>query len=130
MTSKLRYFFSSRAGFDALTLFLLMVFFVFETALRFTRFLPLAVPTYLILAFAIFRFFSKNLPRRQMENARFLAMFQGVMQWFRFRRTVRGDKEHRYFKCPNCQQPLRVPRGKGKIQVTCRTCGAQFEEKS
>ena len=44
--------------------------------------------------------------------------------------TVFRDKEHRYFRCPNCGQYLRVPRGKGKINVTCRNCGASFEEKS
>ena len=49
---------------------------------------------------------------------------------FRLRRTIHRDKEHCYFKCPNCGQQLRVPRGKGKITVTCRSCGAVFEEKS
>jgi len=48
----------------------------------------------------------------------------------RLRRTIHRDKEHCYFKCPNCGQQLRVPRGKGKITVTCRSCGAVFEEKS
>ena len=49
---------------------------------------------------------------------------------FRLRRTIHRDKDHRYFKCPNCGQQLRVPRGKGKITVTCRNCGVSFEEKS
>ena len=40
------------------------------------------------------------------------------------------DREHRYFKCPNCGQQMRVPRGKGRITVHCRSCGAVFEEKS
>ena len=53
-----------------------------------------------------------------------------VLLWDLFRRTIRRDKEHRYFKCPNCGQYLRVPRGKGKITVNCRNCGASFEERS
>ena len=40
------------------------------------------------------------------------------------------DREHRYFKCPSCGQQMRVPRGKGRITVHCRSCGATFEEKS
>ena len=40
------------------------------------------------------------------------------------------DPDHRYFKCPNCGQQMRVPRGKGRITVHCRSCGATFEEKS
>ena len=51
-----------------------------------------------------------------------------VLSWLAL--AVRRDKEHRYFKCPNCGQYLRVPRGKGKITVNCRNCGASFEERS
>lgn len=68
------------------------------------------------------------LPRA--ENARFLALAGPAIRWLRMRRTIRRDKEHRYFKCPNCGQYLRVPRGKGKITVNCRNCGASFEERS
>ena len=53
-----------------------------------------------------------------------------VLLWDLFRMFSRRDKEHRYFKCPNCGQYLRVPRGKGKITVNCRNCGASFEERS
>lgn len=120
----------TRSGFDPYTIFLLALFFILRSIVRMTGFLPLAIPAYLILAYALFRFFSSNQVKRQMENARFLSLFQAFMRWLRFRRTVIADKEHRYFKCPNCGQPLRVPRGKGKIQVACRSCGAQFEEKS
>lgn len=130
MTSRLKHFMMTRSGFDALCLFLLVLFFIFRAVVRITGFLPLAIPAYVILACALFRFFSANRARRQAENGRFLAMLHAAVHWFRFRRSTRFDKEHRYFKCPNCHQPLRVPRGKGKIQVTCRMCGAQFEEKS
>jgi ribosomal protein L37AE/L43A len=111
-------------------MFLLFLFFILRSIVRMTGFFPLAIPAYLILAYSLFRFFSPNLMKRQSENARFLAIFQSVVRWIRFQRSVMADKEHRYFKCPNCGQPLRVPRGKGKLQITCRACGAQFEEKS
>ena len=120
----------TRSGLDAYTLVLLLLFFAIRTAVRITGFLPLAIPAYVILGYAIYRFFSPNRERRQVENARVIALFGAVVRWFQLRRSVRADKDHRYFKCPNCQQPLRVPRGKGKIQVTCRICGAQFEEKT
>ena len=53
-----------------------------------------------------------------------------VLSWLRLRRAIRRDKEHVYFKCPSCGQQLRVPRGRGRITVTCRACGASFQEKS
>ncbi len=52
-----------------------------------------------------------------------------AINWFHLRRTMHRDKEHRYFRCPSCGQQLRVPKGKGKITVTCRSCGAVFQEK-
>ena len=119
----------ARSGFDAYTLFLLVIFFLVRTAGRMSGMVVLIILSYAVLAYAVFRFFSTNTLKRQVENAHFLSLFQSVIRWFRFRRTVMADKEHRYFKCPNCGQPLRVPRGKGKVQITCRACGAQFEEK-
>ena len=53
-----------------------------------------------------------------------------LIRWLRMRRTIRRDKEHRYFKCPNCGQMLSVPKGKGKIRVTCPKCHAKMETRS
>ena len=64
------------------------------------------------------------------RNAKFLELIGPVQRWFHLRRTIYKDKEHCYFKCPHCGQQLRVPRGRGKITVTCRSCGASFQEKS
>ena len=84
----------------------------------------------MLVAVSLFRILSRNLPRRREENAKFLRLIDPAVRWMRLRRTIRRDKEHRYFKCPNCGQMLRVPRGKGKITVTCRGCGAGFQENS
>ena len=83
-----------------------------------------------VLLWDLFRMFSRRIDRRRAENARFLALAGPAIRWLRMRRTIHRDKEHRYFKCPNCGQYLRVPRGKGKITVNCRNCGASFEERS
>ena len=80
--------------------------------------------------YALFRMLSKNIPKRREENAKFMRKTQPMVRWLRLQQTMRKDKAHRYFKCPNCGQYLRVPRGKGKITVTCRSCGASFQEKS
>lgn len=39
-------------------------------------------------------------------------------------------KTTKYFKCKNCGQILSVPKGKGKIRVTCPKCGTKVEMKS
>ena len=76
------------------------------------------------------RMFSRNTYKRREENGKFLRKVNPLLKWFRLQQTMRKDKAHRYFKCPNCSQYLRVPRGKGKITVTCRSCRASFQEKS
>ena len=96
----------------------------------FTRFIPLYWLSWALLCWTLFRMLSRNAPRRRAENAKFLELIGPVQRWFHLRRTIYKDKEHCYFKCPHCGQQLRVPRGKGKITVTCRACGASFEEKS
>ena len=119
-----------RYGSDHLSFFLLFLYvmLIFISALphmAWVSWLALAV-----LLWNLFRMFSRRIDRRRAENARFLALFGPFIRWFKMRRTIHRDKDHRYFKCPNCGQYLRVPRGKGKITVNCRNCGASFEERS
>ena len=130
LTSRWKQFLFSRAGLDVYNVVLLLLFFLLFTLVRFTHFLPLLIPAGILLVYGLFRMFSGDRFRREVENARFLRLGQTALRWLRRKHTILSDKDHRYFKCPNCGQPLRVPRGKGKVQVTCRVCGAQFEEKS
>ena len=83
-----------------------------------------------VIIYALFRMLSRNTYKRREENNKFLRKVNPFLKWFRLQQTMRKDKAHRYFKCPNCSQYLRVPRGKGKITVTCRSCKASFQEKS
>ena len=79
----------------------------------------------------IYRSLSRNLGKRYEENQRFL-MRTGKMQNARetWQTHAEQKKQYKVFKCPSCGIKLRVPRGKGKIRVTCRQCGASFDEKS
>ena len=123
-------FMVGRYGNDQLNVFLISLYLLFYVTFLFTGFQPLYWLTTLLLLAALFRLLSRNVIRRRDENGRFLRLVGPVTRWFRLQRTIHRDKEHRYFKCPNCGQQLRVPRGKGKITVTCRGCGASFQEKS
>lgn len=123
-------FMYGRYGNDQLNLFLMSAYLLLYLVFVFTRVELLYWISFLLLFVTLFRLLSRNLERRRMENARFLRAVNPVVSWLRLRRTIRRDKEHVYFKCPNCGQQLRVPRGRGKITVTCRSCGASFQEKS
>ena len=77
----------------------------------------------LVLALVyIFRAFSRNLDRRWAENARFVQWWGPKRQAIQGWNYRRQDRAHRYIKCRHCGTRLRLPRGKGKIEVTCPKC--------
>jgi len=124
----LQRFLYGRYGNDPLNIALIVLYLVLYLAFSVTRVVLLYWVSLAALFWALFRMFSRNTSRRRAENARFMAFADPALRWLRLRRTIRRDKEHCYFKCPNCGQQLRVPKGKGKITVTCRSCGASFQE--
>ncbi len=75
--------------------------------------------SYLFMGWAIFRMLSRNTYKRYQENRKYLRFLERIK-----------DREHRYFDCPRCRQPVRVPRGKGKISITCPKCKEKFVKKS
>ena len=123
-------FMYGRYGNDALNHFLIGTYLVLFLLHLLTGFDLLYWLSATLIFVALFRTLSRNLPKRREENAKFLKKAGPAIQWLRLQRSVRKDKEHRYFKCPSCGQYLRVPRGKGKITVTCRSCHASFQEKT
>lgn len=75
--------------------------------------------SYGLMFWAIFRCLSRNTYRRYEENRRFLMIFDRLK-----------DRKNRYFSCPKCRQTVRVPRGKGKIAITCPKCKERFIRKT
>lgn len=130
MMNWLRKLMYGRYGTDPLSLVLMGLYLVLYLVASIFRLGVLSWFALIPMAVALFRVFSRNIPKRQAENNQFLALARPAVQWVRMRRTIHKDKDHRYFKCPNCGQYLRVPKGKGKINVTCRSCGVSFDEKT
>ena len=75
--------------------------------------------SYGLMIWAIFRTLSRNTYKRYQENRKFLQIF-----------TRLKDRQNRYFDCPKCRQLVRVPRGKGKISITCPRCKEKFIRKT
>ncbi|MBR4291173.1 MAG: hypothetical protein IKT52_11135 [Oscillospiraceae bacterium] len=75
--------------------------------------------SYGLMIWALYRSFSRNTYKRYQENRRFLQFFDRLK-----------DREHRYYDCPKCRQVVRVPRGKGKIAITCPKCREKFVKKT
>ena len=84
-----------------------------------------------LLFTALFRMFSRNLEKRRAENTRFMEkVWWPVSRRMAGARQQRMDKEHRYFTCHLCGAVCRVPRGKGRIVITCPRCGGEIHGKS
>ena len=130
MRNAIQRFMYGRYGSDQLGFFLIGVYFFLALLSTLTDVMVFQLVGDVIFVWSIFRIFSRNISKRREENNKFMRKAHPAIKWLRLQQTMRKDKEHRYFKCPNCSQYLRVPKGKGKITVTCRSCGASFQEKS
>ena len=87
--------------------------------------------TTVMVLWALFRVFSRNLEKRRAENAAFLQkIWWPIKRKFNSGKQQRMNKEHKYFTCPNCKTVCRVPAGKGKIVITCPKCRHEIRGKS
>lgn len=124
-------FMYGRYGNDQLNDFLLMFSLVLVLLNMFIFKSPI-VSTFIsiILMINIFRTFSKNIYKRRAENDKYLLLIKPIKKRINIIKSNHNDKEHKYYLCPNCKQTVRVPRGRGKITITCPTCSKKFDKKS
>lgn len=130
MMQRLRRFMAGRYGIDRLNITALGAGVVCSVcAMLFTR--KLYVLADVLYFWVLFRALSKNYAARQKEEQKFLQI-QGKVQawWNRTKEKFTQRKNYKYFKCPNCKQQLRAPRGRGKIEVTCQKCRTVFRTKT
>ena len=120
-----------RYGVDQLNCALMglyVVLYLLSLLFHHSRLLSLLSTLCILVAF--YRLLSRQLDRRREENLRFLDAVNPLIRKYNASRSRRKDRDHAYFRCPNCGQQLRVPKGKGKISITCRSCGMSFEAKT
>lgn len=72
------------------------------------------------VVYSLFRFLSKDVYKRREENQKFLQ----EIEFIKLRISVR--KTHKIYRCKGCNRKIRVPRGKGKIEITCPLCGRKM----
>ncbi len=82
---------------------------------------------FVIIIYAYFRIFSKNTMKRYQENLKFLQIKNKVLsRWNSEKSIMKQRKTHHIYKCPTCQQKIRIPKGKGRICITCPKCKTEF----
>ena len=141
MKERLRKFMEGRYGADELNRFLtlcgwvlLLIGFVLsgiDNKVTLIVGSVLVTLSWALLIYSLFRTFSKRTQERASENYKYFVCKNKVLGWFRRLKARWQDrKAHRYFRCPQCKATVRVPRGKGKIRITCPKCKHQFVKKS
>ncbi len=84
-----------------------------------------------ILVYVYFRMFSRNIYKRTMENNFYMRYEYKVKQYFAtLKRDMNQRKTHHIYRCPSCRQKIRIPRGKGRIEIRCPKCSQTFIKKS
>ena len=125
MKEKFRQFMIGRYGTDGLNQFLSMASIVL---------LLLSLLTWLGLALLIlcyYRSLSRNISKRTEENYQYYTLKDRIDRKFRSLKDQWANRKiYHYYRCPKCRQKLRVPRGRGRIQISCPRCGTQFIKKS
>lgn len=125
---KLARFMAGRYGADQLGRALLWAYLIL--ALCALIFKPLNILAFGLMIWLVFRIFSKNIYKRQMENQKYLRLEGRLKSWFSLQKNkVRDRKTHRYRTCPHCRATLRLPNKKGKHTVCCPKCRKDFEVK-
>ena len=123
LSAGLRQFMTGRYGTDKLNMYILGagVIVCLLTMLIPWPFvdLVLSLLSYVLMFWALFRTFSRNTYKRYQENRKYLQLLDQIK-----------DRQHRYYNCPRCHQVVRVPRGKGKIAITCPKCKEKFIKKT
>ena len=123
---KLNVFMYGRNGMDAFNKFLFVVAIVFSVLSYFRPFYLLSPLSTLVIIYILYRAVSKNLYKRQKENAKFWDIRKKFLKGFNLRKKMWQDRNtHKYFKCKNCKTVLRLPKNRGKIEVICPKCNAK-----
>ena len=141
MKERLRKFMTGRYGADELNKFLIicgwvllllgMVLSGFGSRVTVSVGSVLVTLSWAALLFSVFRTLSKNTQKRASENYKYFVCKNKVLSRFRRLKTrFQERKTHRYFRCPQCKATVRVPKGKGKIRITCPKCRNQFIKKT
>lgn len=131
MMNRLRLFMAGRYGLDRLGIGLIFISMMINTLARFSGIIALRVIAAAALIYALVRILSRRPVKRREQNYRFTRLWDitktGVSEMLERRRQ---SDAYKFFVCPGCENRLRVPRGKGRVQITCPRCGQRFSKKT
>ena len=140
-------FFSGRNGLDELGLVCFILSIIFSIL---NMFFPNLVIFYILdlifVIYAFFRFFSRNVYKRELENEKFTNFFKNIFkkgtknrpikvkpikekkvkvkkEKVKKEKAIKKDKDYMYHKCPSCNNMIKISRKIiGQRLVVCMKC--------
>lgn len=143
MRNRFQQFMYGRYGMDQLNRFMSTVALIILVIAAFIRNPVIELIAVALLIWCYYRMFSKNISKRAAENQKYMNFRYRAVCFFKQgrngnfaqkqaqRRMHHEQKKiYRFYACPNCSQKVRVPKGKGKICITCPKCKTEFVKRS
>ena len=124
-------FMQGRYGVDQLSGFLIWTAVIIAVITMFVRIPALQIVTWVMIIYAYIRIFSKQINKRYAQNQKFLNWRYGLaVKKQKTKVHMEQRKVYHFYKCPQCGQKVRVPKGRGKICITCPKCKMEFIRRS
>lgn len=131
MKERITRFMSGRYGADELSRFMLAVCFICLIVNMFTGVGVVYLLALVLLFVCYYRMFSRNYTKRYAENQKYLSCKEKCLSAVGMTKRQREQRKiYHIYHCPSCRQKIRIPRGKGKICITCPKCKKEFVKKS
>ena len=131
MKERMQRFMAGRYGNDQLNQFIFIVAIISMVLEIITRQSLFYTLTLVLLILAYVRVFSRNINKRYEENMKFLQKKDAILNKFRRQKYYAAQRRNFHiYTCPACKQKIRIPKGKGRIEVRCPKCGTTFIKKS
>ena len=131
MKERMQRFMAGRYGNDQLNQFIFIVAIISMVLEIITRQSLFYTLTLVLLILAYVRVFSRNINKRYEENIKFLQKKDAILNKFRRQKYYAAQRRNFHiYTCPQCKQKIRIPKGKGKISITCPKCRTSFIKKS
>lgn len=128
-------FMQGRYGIDQFSKFLLITGLVIIFGAAVIGDNPVGIIAYIlgwvIIIYSYTRVFSRKILARRKENRAYLAKTEKVRGYFLRQKNIwRQRKDYHIYTCPSCRQKIRIPKGKGKVEIRCPKCGEKFIRRS
>ena len=136
MLNKLKYsfyrFMNGRYGSDQLNFAIIITSILISLigGIVFNRSMIITVIVYTLSFIVLYRSFSKKIYIRQKENLKFMSLIRPIKSKYNLIKLNLTQKQFKHVQCPRCHRTLRVPRGRGKIEISCPHCHVSFDKHS